>query len=378
MAKFKYVVSLSLTSLLIGCSNSTSSMLPDNTPSPTPDITLTSTATPKPTPTPLPSSPPKLTLSTTQTLDSPSFDPATPVGTHGALTVDGIHIKDSNNEVFQLRGVSTHGIQWFKEYTCTETFKGLRDNFKINAIRLALYADDESMYPENQDTYTKILEDAISNATSLGLYVIVDWHILADGNPMTNEDDANTFFKYFSTKYQNYPNIIFEICNEPNGSEANWDDAIKPYADKIISTIRTNSPTSIVIVGTPKWCQSPLSVVRNKITDPNVVYSFHFYADSHGYPLRQTLESAINKYQLPMLISEFGTCSSSGDGNVNTVSCDEWLECIDSYSMGWFIWNLSDKNESSSLLVPDAPVCDWDDSDLTQSGLYIKERLLNY
>ena len=128
---------------------------------------------------------------------------------HGALRVDGIHLTDKNDQIFQLRGVSTHGIQWFNQYTTEESFKTLRDDWQVNTIRLALYADTESMYPENQESYTKLLEDAIAAATHLGLYVIVDWHILADGDPLLHQEDANTFFDYFSTKYQNYPNMLF-------------------------------------------------------------------------------------------------------------------------------------------------------------------------
>ncbi len=382
MRKLKYVLSICLTSLCTGCSTTTTTTTDIEVETPSPTILATPTTSPDTststdlvaTQTPMP----KLALSNTEILDSPVFDINTPVGSHGKLHVDGIHIKDIHDEVFQFKGVSTHGVQWFSEYTSSETFKELRDNFNINAIRLALYADVESNYPENQDSYTKILEDAIDNATSLGLYVVIDWHILADGSPTIGEDNAKNFFNYFSYKYQNYDNVLFEICNEPNGSDATWDECIKPYADNIITTIRANSPNSIIIVGTPKWCQSPLSVVRNKIDDINTVYSFHFYANSHGLPLRQTLTSAITKYELPMLISEFGTCDSSGAGEINITSSNEWLDYIDENNIGWFIWNLSDKDESSSILVPDAPPFGWDDDDLTPNGHFIRDRLHSY
>ena len=36
----------------------------------------------------------------------------TPYGKHGKLHVDGIYLKDSHNEKYQLRGASLHGLQW--------------------------------------------------------------------------------------------------------------------------------------------------------------------------------------------------------------------------------------------------------------------------
>lgn len=277
-----------------------------------------------------------------------------------------------------MRGVSTHGIQWYSQYTTEETFKTLRDDWQINAIRLALYADTESRYPENQEAYTTILENAITAATNLGLYVIVDWHILADGDPLLHQEDASTFFDYFATKYQNYPNLIFELCNEPNGGKVSWDESIKPYADTLLKVIRKNSPNTLVIVGTPKWCQSPLSVVRNRIDDPQVVYAFHFYANSHKDPLRETLENAIVKYELPLFVSEFGTCDASGTGDINIEQSNTWLDLLDQYQISWMNWSLCDKDESSALLVPNASSANWSDEALTENGHFIKARLQSY
>ena len=375
--KLKYIVPLCLLTLSVGCQSTSSTPTIHETPIVS-TTQATSTPSPTPTPTPTPTPAPPLTLKATAILEAPSFQKGTPVFTHGALEVNGIHIIDKNSEVFQLRGVSTHGIQWYSQYTTEETFKTLRDDWQINAIRLALYADTESRYPENQEAYTTILENAITAATNLGLYVIVDWHILADGDPLLHQEDASTFFDYFSTKYQNYPNLIFELCNEPNGGKVSWDESIKPYADTLLKVIRKNSPNTLVIVGTPKWCQSPLSVVRNRIDDPQVVYAFHFYANSHKDPLRETLENAIVKYELPLFVSEFGTCDASGTGDINIEQSNTWLDLLDQYQISWMNWSLCDKDESSALLVPNASSANWSDEALTENGHFIKARLQSY
>ena len=69
------------------------------------------------------------------------------------------------------------------------------------------------------------------------MYVIIDWHILSDNNPMTYKEEAKDFFDTVSKKYKDSPNVIYEICNEPNGN-TNWNNDIKPYADEIIKVIR--------------------------------------------------------------------------------------------------------------------------------------------
>lgn len=379
--KLSHLVCLCFLTLTVGCQSTSSITIIEQ--SPLPETTATTTPVPTPSPTPTPTAtpaptPPPLTLKASEILEAPTFAEGTPVFNHGVLQVDGIHMTDQNGEIFQLRGISTHGIQWYSQYATEPTFQTLRDEWQVNAIRLALYADTESQYPENQEAYTRILEEAIAAATHLGLYVIVDWHILADGDPLMHQEDASCFFDYFSTKYQNYPNLLFEICNEPNGGKVSWDESIKPYADTIVKVIRKNAPRHLVIVGTPKWCQSPLSVVRNRLEDPQVVYAFHFYANSHKDPLRETLENALTKYEIPLFISEFGTCDASGTGEINEEQAALWLDLLDQYQIGWMNWSLCDKDESSALLTANAPSADWTDAQLTESGRFIKARLQAY
>lgn len=380
------IICASLCLLLVGCqpqaptsSHSTSiteSPLIENTPEPSTEDLSTSPEISPEVSTPLP---PKLKLESQEILQAPNFEAHSPAALHGALHVEGTYILDQNNEIFQLRGLSTHGIQWYGQYLNPTFLKSLRDDFHINVIRLALYADYNGAYLENQEAYTKILEDALQDASNLGLYVIIDWHILEEGNPLIHKDDAKTFFNYFSKKYQNYSNVIFELCNEPNGNTVNWDDHIKPYAEEILTTLRTYAPNHLVIVGTPRWCQSPLSVVKNKLNDPNVLYAFHFYANSHGTVLRDQLNTALTTHQLPIIVSEFGTCDATGSGTVNTEQTDKWLDFLDAHHVSWINWSLCDKDEASAFLLPNTPShLPLTNDYLTESALYIKSRLLSY
>ena len=60
----------------------------------------------------------------------------------GALRVEGTHLVGKNGEAVRLRGVSTHGLQWFPQYVSKETFRDLRESWNANVVRLALYTEE--------------------------------------------------------------------------------------------------------------------------------------------------------------------------------------------------------------------------------------------
>ena len=72
----------------------------------------------------------------------------TPVAKHGRLSVKGADLVDSKGNKFQLRGISTHGINWDvgSPYVNKKAFKTLRDDWGVNAIRLAMYTEEYNGY----------------------------------------------------------------------------------------------------------------------------------------------------------------------------------------------------------------------------------------
>ena len=236
----------------------------------------------------------------------------TPVEKHGKLTLKGTDIVDKNGNKFQLKGVSTHGLQWFPQYVNKEAFVYMQDEWKINTVRLAMYSDPNVGYTENLH---QIVDNGVKYATEAGLYVIIDWHILSDGNPNTNKDKSIKFFKEMANKYKDYNNIIYEICNEPNG-DVQWERDIKPYAEEVIKEIRNIDNNAIIVVGTPTWSQDVDIVAKSPITGyENIMYALHFYAATHKEYLRQKSDIAL-KLGLPIFVTEFGICDASGNGTI--------------------------------------------------------------
>ncbi len=299
-----------------------------------------------------------------------------PVKKHGKLKVKGTKIVDKNGDPYQLKGVSTHGIAWFPEYVNKDAFKSLKENYNVNLIRLAMYSDPGAGY--SKDMHKKVKE-GVKYATELGLYVIIDWHILNDNNPNTEDNikRAKSFFKEMSSAYKDYDNVIYEICNEPNGGTT-WDNDIKPYANKMIKVIRANDKDAIIIIGTPTWSQDVDIVAKSPIKGDNLMYALHFYAATHKEDLRNKAKTAIDS-GLPVFISEYSICDASGSGGIDKSSAKEWFKLIKKYDLSCATWSLCNKDETSALLKPN---CDkksgFTDKDLTQSGKWILSQYSKY
>lgn len=293
----------------------------------------------------------------------------------GALSVKGTQLLGDDGQPVQLRGVSTHGLAWFSQYVNQPFFHQLRQDWNANVVRLALYTADSGGYCTDGDRakLTQLIEDGIDQATNADLYVIVDWHILSDNNPLAHVDDAKTFFSTIAEKYAHSTNIIYEICNEPNG-DTTWDD-VKNYANQVIPVIRQHAPNAVILVGTPNWSQRVDEAAASPLGFDNIMYTLHFYAATHQQDLRDTL-SAANKAGIPIFVSEFGICDASGSGTIDYASANAWVDLMDSLDISYVCWNLSNKNEASALFKPDCTkTSDFATDDLSAEGLWLWETL---
>ena len=299
---------------------------------------------------------------------------STPFEQHGALHVENGKLTDADGNTVQLYGMSTHGIAWFPQYINYDSFRTLRDDWNTNCIRLAMYTAEYGGYCAGGDKeqLKQLVRDGVSYATELGMYVIVDWHILSDGNPQQNQKEALKFFKKMAKKYKNNTNVIYEICNEPNGGTS-W-STIKKYAEKIIKGIRTYDKKAVILVGTPNWSQdvdqAALSPVSKKYRK-NVMYTLHFYAATHKEWLRDKAQAALDK-GLPLFVSEFSICDASGNGGLDKAEAKKWLTFLDKNNISYMAWSLSNKAESSAFIKSGCSnTGKWSSKNLTAAGKWI-------
>lgn len=291
------------------------------------------------------------------------------------LKVQGTTLVDENGKTIQLKGISTHGLSWFPEYVNKNSFKYMKKKWKINTVRLAMYTSDYNGYctgdAANKSRLLKLIDDGVKYATDTGLYVIIDWHILNDNNPMEHKKESISFFKKMAKKYKNYSNVLYEICNEPNGG-TNW-STIKSYSESVISKIRKYDKDAVVIVGTPTWSQDVDLAAADRLSSKygNVMYTLHFYAATHGEFLRDKARKALDA-GLPLFVSEFGICDASGNGGISKAEAAKWFKLLNERHVSMVAWNLSNKNESSAFIKPECKkLTGWKNSDLSESAKWI-------
>lgn len=297
-------------------------------------------------------------------------------GLPGALKVIGTQLTDSRGTPVQLKGISTHGIAWYPEYVNAACFRQFREEWGMDVVRLAMYTAEYGGYCTggNQDELKELIRDGVSCATDCGMYVIIDWHILSDGNPNTYLEEAREFFGEIAEEYAEYTNVIYEICNEPNGG-VSWSD-VKEYAEQIIEVIRGEDEDGLILIGTPNWCQYVEQAAADPITAyDNIMYTLHFYAATHTDSLRDAMTKAVEA-GLPVFVSEYGICDASGNGAIDKEQADRWAELLDEYGISYVAWNLSNKAETSAILKSSCgKVSGFTLEDLSDSGKWLYERL---
>ena len=292
----------------------------------------------------------------------------------GRLQVSGTKLTDESGNIIQLRGVSTHGISWFPDYVNYDAFATLRDDWGANVVRIAMYPEEYNGYLSGGDkaALKQIIDNGVNYATDLGMYVIIDWHVL-NYAPSRHTQEACDFFAEMASKYSGHDNVIYEICNEPVG--ADWNSNIKPYAETVIGTIRQFDDHSLILVGTNTWSQDVDSVVGNTLDDGNVMYVAHFYAGTHKENIRNKISTALNA-GVPVFISECSICDASGNGGIDYASANEWLEFMNSNQLSFIAWSLSNKAETSALISSGCSAkSGWSDGDLSETGRWFKSAI---
>jgi endoglucanase len=289
---------------------------------------------------------------------------------YGHLSVNGNYIIGEFGDTVQLRGMSMFWSQWMGQYYTEQTLTWLRDDWKCTIIRLAMGVDEDGGYKENPNELFKIV-DMVDAAIKLGMYVIIDYH---SHHAHKNPELAKKFFSTMAKKYGKYPNVIYEIYNEPL-QDTYWKASIKPYAEEVIKAIREHDPDNIIVVGTRQWSQMVSEAAEDPIQDKNIAYALHFYAVSHGQYLRDEAEKAMKK-GIAIFVTEFGTCDYSGNGRVGPEETNEWFAFLDKYKISWCNWSVANKKETASILLPVSEISHWSEADLTPSGQFIRNELI--
>ena len=293
------------------------------------------------------------------------------VSQNGWLQVIGTQLCNEAGNPVVLRGMSSHGLQWYSQFASPQAIQGTAD-WGANLFRAAMYTGEGGYLSRPEETQARLTE-AVDSAIQQDMYAIIDWHILSDGSPMAHAEEAERFFTAMAQRYGDQPAVLYEICNEPNGS-ATWEGDVKPYAQRMIQAIRTYAPRSVILVGSPTWSQDIHLAAGDPLEGENLMYTLHFYAGTHGQQLRDRADYALSR-GLPLFVSEWGTSRADGGGGIFLEESRAWLDFLDSRGISWCAWSLCDKDESSAALLPGAsPEDGWSEHELSTSGQFVFSR----
>jgi len=245
----------------------------------------------------------------------------------GKLKVSGTKILNDKGETVVLQGVNMSGLEWhFKPWFGSVTINHIATVWKANVIRFPLnaqwYINNENA---NEKPYRTSVKEAVDFCAKYGMWAILDLH-WQDNNvkqDAINDAVAKNFWGKVATDFKTTDNVLYDLYNEPLGSDWNgW----KTRAESYINTIKAIDPTAIYIVGGMDWGYD-LSQAANNMISPsvstNVIYSSHHYPwKSNSFPA-PGYSAIIQK--APVFLGEFGWCNDgcqpcAGGGSQSFVS----------------------------------------------------------
>ena len=304
----------------------------------------------------------------------PGLLQAQPVQQHGALAVSGNRIVNQNGQTVSFAGNS---FFWSNDGWGGENFytagavDWLQKDWKTTIVRAAMGVEASGGYIQSPASNKNKVKTIVDAGIARGMYVIIDWH---SHSAQSYQSQAISFFEEMATTYGSYPNVIYEIYNEPDNES--W-STIKTYAEAVIGAIRRIDPDNLIIVGTPTWSQDVDVASTNPITGySNIAYTLHFYAATHKQSLRDKAQTALNN-GIALMVTEWGTVQASGDGAVDEPSTREWMNFLDANQISHLNWAVNDKQEGASALLPGSSTTGgW--TDYTTSGWLARDIVRNW
>ncbi|HMO60573.1 MAG TPA: glycoside hydrolase family 5 protein [Ferruginibacter sp.] len=295
---------------------------------------------------------------------------AQPVVQHGKLKVKGTQLTNQYNKPVILNGMSFGWSCFHPRFYTAGAVAWLHKDWNCNVIRAAMGIEPNNGYLQDSAKSVQLIRTVVEAAIKEGVYVIIDWH-----SHNINLKEAKAFFAQMAKDYHQYPNIIYEIFNEPD--DETW-PKVKAYSIEIIKTIRTYDKENIILVGSPHWDQD----IHLPAEDPiigfdNLMYTVHFYAATHKQWLRDRTDEAIAK-GIPVFISESAGMEATGDGPLDEAEWAKWIEWMQLRKLSWITWSVSDKDETCSVLKTSASATGgWKEEDLKTSGIKTRQYLRN-
>ncbi|MBR9998226.1 MAG: glycoside hydrolase family 5 protein [Cyclobacteriaceae bacterium] len=258
-------------------------------------------------------------------------------------------------------------------------------NWGANIVRFPIHPG--AWRERGQEAYIALLDQGVSWATELGMYVIIDWHVIGNlrtemyQNPMyeTTRKETYEFWRTMSRHYKDNPTVaFFELFNEPtliNGQlgTCSWPEW-KAMNEEMITIIRAHDCKAIPLVAGFNWAYDLTPINREPINAEGIAYV------SHPYPMKRekpwepkwTIDWGFAAEKYPLFLTEVGFCGPDDRGaHVPVISDESYGDALTQYcgerGISYVVW-VFDPNWSPMLIE------DWDFTP-TRQGRYFKEAL---
>jgi aryl-phospho-beta-D-glucosidase BglC (GH1 family) len=302
------------------------------------------------------------------------------------IRVDGNRFVDDDGNTVIFRGVSIadpdkleKNGRWAKSH-----FEAVK-SWGANIVRLPVHP--VAWRERDRDRYFELLDQAVTWATELEIYLLIDWHSI--GNPLsgmfqhsmykTSEQEAREFWRAVSHRYQGIPTIAFyEIYNEPTTYSgqlgwASWDDWTA-FNEEIISIIRAHNDDTVPLVAGWNWAYELHHVKDDPIEAEGIGYVTHPYPQKVEPPYEEKWERDFGYVAdtYPVFATEFGfTRAENPDAHIPVIGGPEYGEEIIDYfekkGISWAAWCF-DPNWGPWL------ISDWDYTP-TEQGAFFRAKM---
>jgi hypothetical protein len=265
----------------------------------------------------------------------------TPAGLRAAppmLATSGnqIIIKDTGESV-RLTGVNIPSLEWGNgEHLLTSLDKAV-DTWCANVVRLPV--KDSSWLTSS--SYRTIVDNFIAQASSLGIYVILDLHSYAYPTATSAE-----FWADAAAHFANNPAVLYGLLNEPHGTT--WDEWRNGYQGNpgmqdLVDTVRTTGARNVMLAGGLDYAYDLSGVYKGyALTDTSTGNGIIY--DSHLYPWKgYWQDKAGNPAQhYPVLFGELGHPDGTTFIGLTFEAPDTWvpkvMDWVDKHNLNWTGW----------------------------------------
>jgi endoglucanase len=197
----------------------------------------------------------------------------------------GINLSHWFAQVYDAKGYTReHFDSWMSaaDFALIKSMGFDHVRFTINPAPMMRHNQADQLPPE----YLGYLDSAVKMMLDNHLAVIIDMHPESDfkANLVQHDDSVEQFSDYWRAIARHYSSydpemVFFEVLNEPEFRDRyRW----AGVQAKLAAAIRDGAPQHTIIAAGANWSDIDDLLSLTPISDPNVIYNFHFY-DPHTF-----------------------------------------------------------------------------------------------